>query len=169
MKPLAAFLLLAVGLGCTPTAAPAPAAPPPPSDDKPVDKHGDFPDETITVGEKQATFRLVLRESVDLKKPAALVVAFHGMLIDSKDVMPKYTKLDELASDKKFILVFPEAQEKTWGIKPEKVKADLAFFDALLDEVKKRNKIDTDRIYVLGMSNGGGFALPSVGKHAENS
>ena len=38
-------------------------------------------------------------KSVDLDKPAPLVIAFHGLLIDSKDVMPKYTKLDELAAD----------------------------------------------------------------------
>ena len=95
---------------------------------------------------------------MDLAKPAPLVVAFHGMLIDSKDVMAKYTKLDELAAEKKFILVFPEAQDKMWGIAPEKVKADLEFFDALVAEVQKRHKIDADRIYVLGMSNGGYFA-----------
>src|SRR4029077_9437317 len=108
-------------------------------DDKPTGAHGTFADEKITVGKESRTFRLVVPKSVDLAKPAPLVVAFHGMLIDSKDVMPKYTKLDELAADKKFILVFPEAQEKMWGIKPEKVKADLDFFDALLAELQKRN------------------------------
>ena len=96
--------------------------------------------------------------SVDNAKPTPLVVAFHGMLIDSKDVMPKYTKLSELATDKKFILVYPEAKGKMWGIAPDKVRADLAFFDALLAEVKKRYRIDPDRVYVLGMSNGGYFA-----------
>src|SRR5262245_48217389 len=149
MKPLAALLLFAV------SATPALASP---AEDKPVGKHGNFGDESIPVGKDKRTFRLIVPESVDLKKPAPLVVAFHGILIDSKDLMPKYTKLDELAADKKFILVFPEAQEKMWGIKPEKVKADLAFFDALTAEVKSRHKVDPDRIYVLGMSNGGYFA-----------
>src|SRR5262245_15428622 len=149
MKPLAALLLFAV------SATPALASP---AEDKPVGKHGNFGDESIPVGKDKRTFRLIVPESVDLKKPAPLGVAFHRMLIDSKDVMPKYTKLDELAADKKFILAFPEAQEKMWGIKPEKVKADLAFFDALVAELKKRHKIDPDRIYVLGMSNGGYFA-----------
>jgi hypothetical protein len=35
------------------------------------------------------TYRLVAPESVGLAKPAPLVVAFHGMLIDSKDLMPR--------------------------------------------------------------------------------
>ena len=154
-------LLLAVTLaaGCARHNAPAAeAAPAPAVDDKPAGRHGTFPDESVTVGKDTRTFRLVVPKSVDLAKPAPLVVAFHGMLIDSKDVMPRYTKLDELAAEKKFVLAFPEAQEKMWGIKPEKVKADLAFFDALLVEVQKRYKIDPDRIYVLGMSNGGYFA-----------
>ena len=45
----------------------------------------------------------------------------------SKDLMPRYTKLDELAADKKFILVYPEAEGRSWGLLPEKVKTDLAF------------------------------------------
>ncbi|MCE9561684.1 MAG: alpha/beta hydrolase [Planctomycetes bacterium] len=128
------------------------------ADDKPMSKHGTFPDESIKVGKDTRTFRLVVPKSVDLAKPAPLVIAFHGMGIDSKDLMPKYTKLDDLADDKKFVLVYPEAKGKAWGLLPDKVKADLAFFDALLDDVKSRHKIDPDRIYVLGMSNGGYFA-----------
>ena len=130
------------------------------TDDKPSVTHGTFPDEKVTVGKESRTFRLVVPRAVDLTKLAPLVVAFHGMLIDSKDVMPKYTKLDELAAEKKFILVFPEAQGKAWGLLPDKVKADLDFFDALVKDVKARYKIDADRIYVLGMSNAGYFAHP---------
>ncbi len=35
---------------------------------------------------------------------------------------------------------------------------DLAFFDALLTKLTSAYKIDQDRVYVLGMSNGGYFA-----------
>ena len=38
------------------------------------------------------------------------------------------------------------------------MKNDLAFFDALLGKVNADYKIDPDRIYVTGMSNGGYFA-----------
>lgn len=117
-----------------------------------------FPDEKIDVAGKTRQFRLIVPKSVDRTKPAPLVVAFHGMLIDSKDVMPKYTKLDVLADDKKFILAFPEAIGKSWGLAPDKVKADLEFFDALVADVSKRYNVDANRIYVIGMSNGGYFA-----------
>jgi polyhydroxybutyrate depolymerase len=148
---IAVLTLLAVGWARTPQVAASSA-------DKPACTHGTFPNESIAVGRETRTYRLVVPKSVDLAKAAPLVFAFHGMLIDSKDVMPKYTKLDELAADKRFILVFPEAQGKAWGISPNKVKADLAFFDTLLAELTKRHTIDPDRVFVLGMSNGGYFA-----------
>lgn len=137
---------LAALLVCGPT---SPAADP---------KAGDFADETVTVGKQKRTFRLVVPKAVDLTKPAPLVVAFHGMLIDSKDVMPKYTKLGDTAAAHQFLLAFPNAVKGSWGLAPDKVKDDLAFFDALLADVGGRYKVDANRVYVLGMSNGGYFA-----------
>ncbi|QEL14921.1 alpha/beta hydrolase family esterase [Limnoglobus roseus] len=121
-------------------------------------KAGEFPDETLTVGALKREYRLVVPKAVDLAKPAPLVIAFHGMGIDSKDTMPKYTKLNDTAEKHKFIVAYPNAIDRTWGLRPEKVTADLAFFDALLKELQGRYKIDANRIYVLGMSNGGYFA-----------
>src|SRR5262249_1146831 len=121
-------------------------------------KHGNFGSETVKVGDTKREYRLVVPRSVDLSKPALLVIAFHGMLIDSKDLMPVYTKLNETAEKHKFILAYPNALGGSWGLKPDKVKKDLAFFDALLGKVTVDYKIDADRVYVLGMSNGGYFA-----------
>jgi polyhydroxybutyrate depolymerase len=146
------LLLVLLAFGC---ARPAPLAHA--ADPKPA-AHGTFPDEAIEVGQQKRTYRLVVAKSVDLQKPAPLVVAFHGMGIDSKDLMPKYTKLDELAADKGFVLVYPEAEGRSWGLAPKKVETDLALFDALLKSLQARFKIDANRVYVLGMSNGGYFA-----------
>ncbi|HEU0178580.1 MAG TPA: PHB depolymerase family esterase [Blastocatellia bacterium] len=121
-------------------------------------KHGDFGSETIKVGDVTREYRLVAPKTVDLTKPAPLVIAFHGMLIDSKDVMPQYTKLNETAEKHGFIIAYPNAIGKSWGIAPEKVKNDLAFFDALLGKLSATYMIDPDRVYVVGMSNGGYFA-----------
>ncbi|MFN0018773.1 MAG: alpha/beta hydrolase family esterase [Pirellulaceae bacterium] len=120
--------------------------------------HSTFVDERLKVSDQERLYRLVVPKSVDLKKPAPLVVAFHGMGIDSRKVMPRYTKLDDLAADKKFILVYPEAIGRSWGLEPKKVTADLAFFDALLAEISAKYEVDANRIYVVGMSNGGYFA-----------
>jgi poly(3-hydroxybutyrate) depolymerase len=121
-------------------------------------KRGDFGSETAKVGDVTREYRLVVPKTVDLAKPAPLVVAFHGMLIDSKDVMPQYTKLSETAEKHGFIIAYPNAIRNSWGIAPEKVSNDLAFFDALLRKLAATYKIDSDRVYVVGMSNGGYFA-----------
>ncbi len=131
--------------------APAPATPKP-------GEAGEFAAETIQVGPDQRVYRLVVPKTVDLTKPAPLVVAFHGMLIDSKDLMPRYTHLNEAAEAHKFLIAYPNAIGRSWGFAPEKVAQDLALFDALVAKLGTQYKIDPQRIYVLGMSNGGYFA-----------
>jgi polyhydroxybutyrate depolymerase len=120
--------------------------------------HGEFGAEMLKVGDEHRVYRLVVPRTVDLSKPASLVIAFHGMLIDSKDLMPKYTRLNETAEKHRFIVAYPEAIGRSWGISPEKVKKDIAFFDALHTKLQADYRIDPDRVFVLGMSNGGYFA-----------
>lgn len=110
------------------------------------------------VGSVSREYRLVVPKSVDLTKPAPLVIAFHGMLINSKDFMPRYTKLNETAEKHRFLIAYPNAVGRSWGLAPDKVKSDLAFFDALREELASQYQIDPARIYVVGMSNGGYFA-----------
>ncbi len=52
-------------------------------------KCGEFASETLKVAGTTRESRLVVPKTVDLSKPAPLLVAFHGMLIDSKDLMPR--------------------------------------------------------------------------------
>ena len=119
---------------------------------------GEFPAESVQVGHVERAYRLVVPKSVDLSQPAPLVIAFHGMLIDSKDVMPWYTRLNHTAAVHKFLLAYPNALGRSWGIAPDKVQSDLAFFDALVEKLAGTYTLDAHRVYVLGMSNGGYFA-----------
>lgn len=121
-------------------------------------KAGEFPAETLMVGDVKREYRLVVPKSVNMKRPAPLVVALHGFGIDSKDVMPLYTRLGDTAEKHEFILCFPNAVDRSWGLTPEKIRADLEFFDCLVAELNKRYRLDPARLYVLGMSNGGYFA-----------
>jgi polyhydroxybutyrate depolymerase len=120
--------------------------------------HGEFASETIRVGALNREYRLVVPKTVDLRKPAPLVFAFHGFLIDSKDAMPVYSKLNATAEKHGFILLYPNALDRSWALTPDKMVQDLAFFDALVDRLTDDYKIDPNRIYVTGMSNGGYFA-----------
>src|SRR5262245_26754152 len=131
--PYAVRSLLAIAVICSTAAAAEPKA-------------GEFAAETVKVGDVTRQYRLVVPKSVDLTAPAPLVVAFHGMLIDSKDVMPKYTKLNDTAAKHNFILAYPEAVGKSWGLAPDKVVSDLAFFDALLAKLSAEYRIDLDRV-----------------------
>ncbi len=119
-------------------------------------KHGTFPNESIEVGETERLFRLVVPDSVDLVKPATLVFAFHGFLFDSKDHLPRYTHLPGLAKREGFILVFPGGLGRRWRLHARR-NIDLDFFGKLFDHVTSRYKIDLNRVYVVGMSNGAYF------------
>ena len=128
--------------------------------------HGEFANESLRVGINTRVYRLVVPASVDLARPAPLVVAFHGMLIDNKDTMPQYTRLNETAQRHGFIVVYPNAIGGTWGLALDKVLADIAFFDALRARLSATYRIDPERIYVLGMSNGGYFAHLLAREHS---
>ena len=58
---------------------------------------GEFANETVKVANVTREYRLVVPKTVNLSNPAPLVVAFHGMLIDSKDLEPIRKPLAALA------------------------------------------------------------------------
>jgi poly(3-hydroxybutyrate) depolymerase len=163
--------LLLFGMGC------APAADAPATDNKASTSAtapavfpgnaGTFEDEKITVNGEEREYRLVVPDSVDLKKAAPIVFAFHGMGDDNKDHMAATSGLPELAAEHKFILVFPAASAqvlptgamvKAWALAPAHIPVDLAFFDALLAKLQTQYRLDSNAIFITGMSNGAYFA-----------
>lgn len=119
---------------------------------------GTFPDEKLTVGNLERKYRLVVPKGLPDKKPVPLVFAFHGFLVDSKDVMAFYSGLDQLAAAKKFILVYPNGNGPAWPLLPAIAQKDLAYFDALLKKTTSEYNVDQNRIYLTGMSNGAYFS-----------
>jgi polyhydroxybutyrate depolymerase len=81
-------------------------------------QHGEFAPKSIHVNGVAREYRLVVPKTVELAKPAPLVIAFHGMGTDSKDLMPIYTKLNVTAEKHKFILAYPNAIDRSWGLVP---------------------------------------------------
>jgi polyhydroxybutyrate depolymerase len=117
------------------------------------------PNEDITVDGKTRTYRLVVPHT--LPKPAPIVFAFHG-IGDSTESMANYCGLDQLAARKGFILVYLTARRSMWATVDAKAdnlnaNADVRFFDQLLIYLSKHHEIDRDRVYAVGMSNGGSF------------
>lgn len=120
-------------------------------------RKGTFKDETISVGDLTRRYRLAAPQSLEAGKPIPLVFAFHG-LGDSKDLMPWYSRLDDLAAREGFLLVYPDGRNRSWILVKEWAAADFDFFDALLAKLSAEYPIDPDRVYLVGMSNGAYFA-----------
>lgn len=139
------FTLLALAIAIAPT-APAAAA------------SQVLSNERLRVAGSLRSCRLVVPEAAARGDTVSLVIALHGMAIDSKDVMPLYSGLDTLAAMHGFVLAYSQATGGSWGLRPAKVTQDLRFFDALVSTLGGRYTIDPRRIYVVGMSNGGYFA-----------
>lgn len=120
-------------------------------------RKGTFKDETIQVGGLTRRYRLAAPQSLQAGKPVPLVFAFHG-LGDSKDLMPWYSRLDDLAAREGFLLVYPDGRNRSWILVKEWATADFDFFDALLAKLSAEYPVDPDRVYLVGMSNGAYFA-----------
>ena len=74
------------------------------------------------------------------------------------------TKGNKVADREKFIAIYPSAIGGSWSMQDT---ADYPFLHALLDSVDKRYKIDRERVYCTGFSQGG-FISNGLGyKHPE--
>ena len=120
-------------------------------------KSGTFENKSITVGGEKRNFRLVVAEKLDLSNPNKIIFAFHGLGIDSKDLMPMYSKLNDLAEELHAIIVYPNAQNGSWGLTQKQIEKDLMFFELLLESISSHYLIDEKNIHLTGMSNGAYF------------
>ncbi len=89
-----------------------------------------------------------------------LLFAFHGGGGDGQG-MERLTHLNRIADKNGFIVVYPDGLNNNWNdgrpeINPE--VDDLGFVSALIDKLKGEYRIDENRIYSTGISNGGMFS-----------
>jgi polyhydroxybutyrate depolymerase len=87
----------------------------------------------------------------DVRLP--LVVALHGSGGDGP-FMESYSGLSRLADKAGFAVVYPSAPGGVWSYGTDR---DVGFIDELLDHLAGRACIDASRVYVTGVSNGGGM------------
>ena len=92
-----------------------------------------------------------------------MVLSFHGYTSTASTNL-RYTGLQPLAESEKFIVVYPQGTvlastgETHWnsgGTDNKSGTDDIGFVETLLDQLEETRNIDTDRIYAIGMSNGG--------------
>lgn len=89
-----------------------------------------------------------------------LVLGFHGF-DGTPENMAEESRLYELVDKEGFYLAYLYGDPSWRGFVPEnaEVSPDVAFFDRLCDELMRSFPIDPDRIYAVGMSRGGDFAV----------
>ena len=80
-----------------------------------------------------------------------LVFNIHGYNMDAASEQ-SYTKMDQIADREKFIVVYPNAINKSWDLTG---KNDYTFILAIIDAMDSKYHIDKTRIYSCGFSQGG--------------
>ena len=117
-------------------------------------------------GDEQRSYRVHLPPSYDGKKPLPVVLILHGGGGEAEG-MARITGFSEKADRKGFIAVYPNGtgilsgQFLTWnagnccGNALDFKTDDVGFIRALLKKLKKNFSLDSKRIYVTGLSNGG--------------
>jgi len=102
--------------------------------------------------------------SHDPDRAAPLVVVIHGFM-QSPAHQQQMTRWDDLADTEDFITVYPMGAgfPLRWpshepGTTSAETRAQVEFIGGLVDELCTKHRIDRDRVYASGMSNGGGLA-----------
>jgi polyhydroxybutyrate depolymerase len=140
---------------------------------------------TIEAAGHTWVYALWAPESHPADQPAPVVLVLHGTGETGDDPLLRNGWADK-AAESGFIVVAPTAQPMApaspanyltnptvWNAgqpyltDPRRAIDDLAFFDALLDELGTRHKVDTERIFVAGHSGGGGMAFRLAAERAD--
>jgi polyhydroxybutyrate depolymerase len=114
---------------------------------------------TLTVGDTDRRYLLSVPSSHDGAEPLPVVLSFHG-LMEGADVHTVMTQYSTLAEEDGFVAVFPHGtgDPVRWNTDLDAdTNDDLAYFDAVLEQIASELCIDESRVYSTGLSNGAMF------------
>ncbi len=109
-------------------------------------------------------YYLYAPQTYQAEQAVPLVLVFHGGGGHAKQIA-KFSDFNRIAEEQGFIVVYPESIDKHWNdgritAEFEQHDAqvnDVGWIEALLEELSEHYAIDLDRVYAVGMSNGGIF------------
>lgn len=118
------------------------------------------PLETLTVDGLDRQYSVYVPEN--LTEPAPLVVALHPRGATGEG-MRQISRFDALADTEGFIVAYPDAIGGEWNytrgvIGYDVPHDDLKFLNTLVDTLADTYSIDSERVYLVGFSNGGFMA-----------
>jgi len=117
----------------------------------------------IMVGEEPHGYVLRVPRGHDRSRPAPLVISLHGAGLwgaAQRDI----SRWNDLADREGFIVAYPSgagrASPRVWSPYPgPRRMRDVEFITRLIDTLVARYNVDPDRVYVNGLSNGGGMTF----------
>lgn len=113
---------------------------------------------TLDVAGTERWYLLSTPSAHDGVTPVPLVLDFHG-LYEGALIHTKMSEYSGIAEEEGFAVAFPNGtgDPVRWNVSVADTNPDLAFVDALLDQLEVDLCIDTSRIYATGLSNGAMF------------
>jgi polyhydroxybutyrate depolymerase len=121
-------------------------------------------EQTLTSSGETRSYLLYVPDSYQRSTPAALVIALHGYSSKPSD-MAYTSRWNDLADQEGFIVAYPRGsgsptywRSSATTYAPDSSQGDVQFISDLIDQLEAEYNIDTARIYVNGMSMGGGMS-----------
>jgi len=117
--------------------------------------------ETRTIGER--SYEIFVPAGLNLNRALPLIFNFHGAtpeFIDASEIHATISEMNEAARTWGYIVVYPQALvlDGTQRWQKEASGPDVAFVDAMLEELSASFCIDPQRIYSTGFSSGAGLS-----------
>lgn len=123
-----------------------------------------YSEHTLVSGGQERAYLLYIAESYDATRPAPLVLSLHGFASNPRQ-QAEFSQWDEIADAHGFLLVFPRGTGRPlrWnaGENWRQLGAaadDVGFIQDLIGALQSDLCVDAGRIYVNGLSNGGGMS-----------
>jgi polyhydroxybutyrate depolymerase len=113
---------------------------------------------SVNVGGVNRTYDLYVPAGLDRTQPAPLLIELHGGGGNASG-MERLTGFFGIADKDGFVVAAPNALNKSWSdgrvaTDTQSGGDDIAFMNALIDQVSSQVDIDASRVYATGMSNG---------------
>lgn len=109
---------------------------------------------TLRVGDAEREYRLHV--APDAERPMPLVIVLHGLASNGRQT-EILSGFSEVADREGFAVAYPDGRQRAWLMLEQ--SADVDFLDALIDALVEEGVAARRRVYVCGISNGGGMTV----------
>ncbi|WP_277002713.1 carbohydrate binding domain-containing protein, partial [Hallerella succinigenes] len=114
--------------------------------------------DNITVNGANRSMLVYAPSGIERNRP--LIIQMHGMNQDAP-YQKNAAKWESIADTARFVVVFPNGENKAWDISGDK---DVNFLKAIINEMESKYGIDRNRVYVSGFSMGGMMSYHAANK-----